>query len=244
MNMKHRLARIKKGFTLLELTVVIATTSILLLGFTAFTIFFSNQYAYEMDINENENSAIQLKYAISNNIDKFNYTYEYSDSYKDFNYNADKIVSNELIFSTVTPIEAEGMSNEYTNVYSGVIIRDFKFIEGTAEVKPYFGYLEKVYKIADVNNYIYQSVGTADSPQEREITLRNKISGIVPIEEEFKIYQTLSRMELEVKYVDDVVNDNQKCKEFSFTIDYDFEKDDAQAGTKQLTFNKYVYFIE
>ena len=104
MNMKHRLARIKKGFTLLELTVVIATTSILLIGFTAFTIFFSNQYAYEMDINENENSAIQLKYAISNNIDKFNYTYEYSDSYKDFNYNADKIVSNDLIFSTVTPI--------------------------------------------------------------------------------------------------------------------------------------------
>ena len=48
-----------------------------------------------MDINENENSAIQLKYAISNNVDKFNYTYEYSDSYKDFNYNADKIGETE-----------------------------------------------------------------------------------------------------------------------------------------------------
>ena len=51
-------------------------------------------------------------------------------------------------------------------------------------------------------------------------------------------------MELEVKYVKDIVKENQKCKEFSFTIDYDFEKDDALTGTKQLTFNKYVYFIE
>ena len=244
MNMKHRLARIKKGFTLLELTVVIATTSILLLGFTAFTIFFSNQYAYEMDINENENSAITLKYAISNNIDKFNYTYEFSSNYKDFNYDeTSKIVANNLIFSTVTPIEAEGQSSTLVDVYSGVIIRDFKFIEATADTKPYFGYVEKVYNFSP-ENYVYHEEINGNRP--REIELRKEIAkqSLVPIEEEFKVYQTLSKMELEIKFVGDVVKDNQKCKEFSFTIDYDFEKDDAQAGTKQLTFNKYVYFIE
>ena len=76
----------KKGFTLIELTVVMLTTSILFAGFTAFTIFFTNQYNYEMSLENNENSAAGLKYVISNNIEKFNYTYQSAVDFKENTY--------------------------------------------------------------------------------------------------------------------------------------------------------------
>ena len=53
------LKKIKKGFTLLELTIAMLATSLLLTGFTVFTVFFSNQYQYEMSINDK--SPVRIK---------------------------------------------------------------------------------------------------------------------------------------------------------------------------------------
>ena len=224
--------RIKRGFTLIELTVVILTTSILLVGFTAFTLFFTNQYSYEMEINDTENSAITLKYAIGNNIDKFNYTYEKNLDFNDLSYDNGGLD----VFSTVTPIETENSdgSGGY-NYYKGVTIRQYRFVKQTAEYSSYFGYLEY--------NYTFNTVQSLKT-SEREYKLRDKIDDAI-LEggqpEEFIIYETRSRMVLTYSLVKEV---STNCNEYQFTIDYDFESESLDvAGTRKIVFNKYVYFI-
>lgn len=223
--------RIKRGFTLIELTVVILTTSILLVGFTAFTLFFTNQYSYEMGINDTENSAITLKYAISNNVDKFNYTYESS---KDFiaDDDSDGILS---IFSTVTPVEAKhNLPDDNVNYYSGAIIRYYNFYLQTEDAKPYFGYKEEIYTFNE---------DKALSTSQREVELRQYCNGLTPFVEEFIIYEARSRMEVSYRTVESTGLETN-CKKIEFTIDYDFESESLDvAGTRKIVFNKYVYFI-
>ena len=226
--------RIKKAFTLIELTVVIATTSILLLGFTAFTIFFSNQYTYEMNIKDTENSAITLKYAISNNIDKFNYTYETARDFLVTNNDDDGALE---LFSTVTPIETENFINS-NNAYSGAIIRYYKFYLQNGEAKPYFGYTEQVFTFNETK-YLPTT--------EREIKIREFCDGLKPsTQEDFKVYEARSRMELSYEVLTQPAGSKlaSNCKEYQFTIDYDFATDaESVSGTKKVIFNKYVYFI-
>ena len=154
--------KIKKGFTLLEVTIVMLATSILFAGFTAFTLFFSNQYNYEMKLNANENSASHLKYSVSNNIEKFNYTYEEDRDFKTTEYNQ----NGELfLFSTTTPVEHH--ASGAVNFYTGFIVRDYKFVLATGEKRAYFGYDELIYTFEDLVEL---------EANERETALRDKIN--------------------------------------------------------------------
>ena len=227
--------KIKKGFTLLEVTVVMLATSILFAGFTAFTLFFSNQYNYEMKINANENSASHLKYSISNNIEKFNYTYETNRDFKTTEYNQ----NGELfLFSTTTPVEYS--ASGAVNFYKGFIVRDYKFVLATGEKRAYFGYDELIYTFK--NPVELQA-------NERETALRDKINdpgNVYTVSEKttYFLYETESRMILnweEVSNTQGTLRNN--CKEIRFTIQYAFESDVATSGTKTLVFNKYVYYV-
>lgn len=231
MNMKHRLARIKKGFTLLELTVVIATTSILLLGFTAFTIFFSNQYDYEMTIDKNENSAVTLKYAISNNIDRYNYNFE-----KEFDFitgSGSNQVGLEKIFTAVLPIYGD----EGDTLITSASVKEYFFKTNVEEDYSMFGYNEYIYSFS--NMFVLENERPIDLIRD-ELKLHPQVVEAT----EYVIYKTKSRMDLSI----DKVNYEKKSKgnfeKYEFTINYDFEKDDAYTGKKQLIFNKYVYFVE
>lgn len=225
--------RIKRGFTLIELTVVILTTSILLVGFTAFTLFFTNQYSYEMGINDTENSAITLKYAISNNVDKFNYTYETVKDFTGVDTDEDGVLE---IFSTVTPIEAANLGDEDVNYYSGAIIRNYNFYLQKDGLKPYFGYKEMIYDFGED----LKSLPT----NQREVKVRQFCeSKYKTHEEEFIIYEARSRMEVSYRTVESTGLETN-CKKIEFTIDYDFESESLDvAGTRKIVFNKYVYFI-
>ena len=234
------LKKIKKGFTLLELTIAMLATSLLLTGFTVFTVFFSNQYQYEMSINDKENSAISLKYSLSNNIEKFNYTYERS---TDFLTNQEgKLTYNEegnmYLFSTLTPIEVS--ASETQNFYSGVIIKNYKFVLQNEEKgeRSYFGYEELIYTFKNGNKAL--------DKDERETELRqyaNTKDSIVS-SAEYIIYETLSRMVLDVsKPIIGSTSQKENAVRYTFTIQYDFASDAVSTGTKHLTFYKYIYFV-
>ena len=124
------------------------------------------------------------------------------------------------------------MKMEKLNYYTGVIIRDYKFVLETADSKAYFGYTETVYTFK-------QSVQLL--PSQREATLRNHISNATPsAPEDYIIYQSLSKMILEYQKVKDVTT---SCAKYQFTIQYDFASDVSDTGTKQLIFDKYIYFV-
>ena len=225
--------KIKKGFTLLEVTVVMLATSILFAGFTAFTLFFSNQYNYEMKLNANENSASHLKYSISNNIEKFNYTYEEDRDFKTTEYNQ----NGELfLFSTTTPVEYS--ASGAVNFYTGFIVRDYKFVLATGEKRAYFGYDELIYTFKNPVEL---------KANERETALRDKITNnayTVSESTTYFLYETESRMILNWEEVEASKGHlRQNCKEIKFTIQYAFESDVATSGTKTLVFNKYVYYV-
>ena len=227
--------KIKKGFTLLEVTVVMLATSILFAGFTAFTLFFSNQYNYEMKLNANENSASHLKYSISNNIEKFNYTYETNRDFKTTEYNE----KGELfLFSTTTPVEYS--ASGAVNFYTGFIVRDYKFVLATGENKAYFGYDELIYTFKNPVEL---------EANKRETALRDKINepgNVYTVSEKttYFLYETESRMILNWEEVTDSKSHlRANCKEIKFTIQYAFESDVATSGTKTLVFNKYVYYV-
>jgi prepilin-type N-terminal cleavage/methylation domain-containing protein len=225
--------KIKKGFTLLEVTIVMLATSILFAGFTAFTLFFSNQYNYEMKLNANENSASHLKYSVSNNIEKFNYTYETNRDFKTSDYNQ----NGELfLFSTTTPVEHH--ASGAVNFYTGFIVRDYKFVLATGEKKAYFGYDELI--------YTFKTPVELQS-NERETALRDKITNnpyTVSESTTYFLYETESRMILNWEEVTDSKSHlRANCKEIKFTIQYAFESDVATPGTKTLVFNKYVYYV-
>jgi prepilin-type N-terminal cleavage/methylation domain-containing protein len=225
--------KIKKGFTLLEVTIVMLATSILFAGFTAFTLFFSNQYNYEMKLNANENSASHLKYSVSNNIEKFNYTYETNRDFKTPEYNQ----NGELfLFSTTTPVEHH--ASGAVNFYTGFIVRDYKFVLATGEKKAYFGYDELI--------YTFKTPVELQS-NERETALRDKITNnpyTVSESTTYFLYETESRMILNWEEVTDSQGHlRANCKEIKFTIQYAFESDVATSGTKTLVFNKYVYYV-
>ena len=225
--------KIKKGFTLLEVTIVMLATSILFAGFTAFTLFFSNQYNYEMKLNANENSASHLKYSVSNNIEKFNYTYEEDRDFKTPEYNQ----NGELfLFSTTTPVEHN--ASGAVNFYTGFIVRDYKFVLATGEKKAYFGYDELIYTF---------KTPVELEANERETALRDKITKYpytVSESTTYYLYETESRMIL--NWEERTVSQShlrEKCKEIKFTIQYAFESDVATSGTKTLVFYKYVYYV-
>jgi prepilin-type N-terminal cleavage/methylation domain-containing protein len=225
--------KIKKGFTLLEVTIVMLATSILFAGFTAFTLFFSNQYNYEMKLNANENSASHLKYSVSNNIEKFNYTYETNRDFKTSVYNQ----NGELfLFSTTTPVEHH--ASGAVNFYTGFIVRDYKFVLATGEKKAYFGYDELI--------YTFKTPVELQS-NERETALRDKTTNnpyTVSESTTYFLYETESRMILNWEEVTDSKSHlRANCKEIKFTIQYAFESDVATSGTKTLVFNKYVYYV-
>ena len=228
--------KIKKGFTLLEVTIVMLATSILFAGFTAFTLFFSNQYNYEMKLNANENSASHLKYSVSNNIEKFNYTYEENRDFKTPEYNQ----NGELfLFSTTTPVEYS--ASGAVNFYTGFIVRDYKFVLATGEKKAYFGYDEEIYTF---------KTPVELKSNERETALRDKIDGVDHVEytkselTTYFLYETESRMILNWEEVTSSQSHlRANCKEIKFTIQYAFESDVATSGTKTLVFNKYVYYV-
>lgn len=230
--------RIKRGFTLIELTVVILTTSILLVGFTAFTLFFTNQYSYEMEINDTENSAITLKYAIGNNIDKFNYTYETSEDFivEESSKNGVYIDESLKLFSTITPIEGESLIED-TSIYTGAIIRHYKFVLADETHKPYFGYKEEVYNFED-------DIELKNNIREKEI--RQYCVGNPESEEEFIVYEARSKMRVDYKLIDVVNNPSTGniCKKFQFTINYDFAAEGVTEGTRKIVFSKYINFID
>jgi type II secretory pathway pseudopilin PulG len=228
--------KLKKGFTLIELTVVMLTTSLLFAGFTAFTIFFTNQYNYEMSLENNENSAAGLKYVISNNIEKFNYTYQSAvdfneNTYKTFQEGEFKEENVLSLFTTYTPVEA--FSNQGSNYYKGVIERKYKFVKQNGEEPSYFGYYEKAYTFVG-------HVTLAEN--EREVDLIKYVKAdTTRSEKNYKLHETLSPMIL--KFVKGGDNLREGCKKITFTIDYKFATEAVEEGTKKLVFDKYVYFL-
>lgn len=68
--MNKKLAKFKKGYTLLELVIVIAITAVIMGMVTAFIFFFSNQFSLNKKIENNYYSAVTLKNYINNELDK------------------------------------------------------------------------------------------------------------------------------------------------------------------------------
>lgn len=227
--------KIKEGFTLIEMTVVILTTSILLVGFTSFLVFFSNIHAHETETMNETNSAFYMKNAISNHIEQFNYTYEDG---VDFNFDAStKLVDNSNMFSVLSAqYESEA------GYYSGVIFRDYKFVNTTYDAEgdvvkySHFMYIEKIYTFKETYDPVVYS--------ERQLrTIAADSTKVESYEEnEVVVYTALSHMTLQIKNIEET-GIKPNCKKFVITIMYDYETNDAPQGKQSLDFNKYVYFM-
>lgn len=226
-----KISRFKRAFTLIELTVVIATTSILMIGFTGFTIFFNNQYNYEMYLQNTINSANYMKYAIANNVERYNYSYETGIDFK-INSSTNK-VDNTLLFTAVLP----SYTSETNETIASASIKEYFFKEVSGG-NSYFGYNEYVYTF---NNLTIPDKTTPIQVIRTAITTMTK-----PTPTEFIVYEAKSFMKLEVSDVTsaELLAQNSNLKEYRFDIHYDFETEMAQAGKSIMTFNKYVYYIQ
>ena len=229
------LSRFKRGFTLLEMSVVIITTSILLLGFTAFTIFFSNQYKYETNMMNTSGSATYLKYAIGNNVDRYNYTYETT---YDFVTNTENKVNNDKIF---TILSLEKNSSGY---YTTASIKYFKFVDTSEETGySYFGYDETIYTLPTNPLEIFNASKYESGENSRNDIMAHLLASSYSTKHtEFIIYQTLSTMRLEVTKIGGDLSTSKRLK-YRFTIDFDFEEEVAIKGKQQLVFDKYIYYV-
>lgn len=156
--------RLTKGLTLIELTIAMATASILIGGLTVFSLFFSKQLDSEKKNDNTYNSALALKNVLSNLIDRYNYTFDLD---KDFVTEDDKKVD---VKQRIFVVEIEDP------IYTYTYVRYYKFDDETSKLQ----YTE--YKYDGENNQIPEESGiTYDvykclSPMKLEITPSEDIS--------------------------------------------------------------------